>query len=421
MTNAVPNAVPTALAGIADFVLRETGVVLSSGREKALRSAMQRAAPELDPDAFLRALSDPARDQDLVDRLIDEVTVQETTFARDRGQLDAIPWRSLLQQARAAGSDTVRAWSAGCATGEEPYTLALLAAEAFGPAGPPVSILGTDISGAALAAAVTGRYRERAVRALDDPLRRRYLSRLGDGTYLVAERLRSLVRFRRHNLADDPIPPLGEASFDLVICRNVLIYFTEPLARQVTKSLRRSLRPGGTLMLGAADALRRTPPRPGAVPAQPAGPRQARDRPLRRPLIPPPPRTREQRLAAALEAADKGHRGDALGQVESLLADDPLDADANFVQGLVTLEAGEPTRAAAALRRALYTDGTFALAAFTLGRAYDVLGDDGAARRAYAQALRTLDLADERHALLLQQVDLGDIAAACRTRLSGYP
>jgi tetratricopeptide (TPR) repeat protein len=128
---------------------------------------------------------------------------------------------------------------------------------------------------------------------------------------------------------------------------------------------------------------------------------------------------REQRLAAALDAADTGDRNRALAHVGAVLAADPLDADAHFVQGMVALEAGELARAVAALRRALYTDAAFTLAAFTLGRAYDMLGDGLAARRAYARALRTLDPEDHRHELILRQVDIGDIAAACRARLRG--
>ena len=104
-----------------------------------------------------------------------------------------------------------------------------------------------------------------------------------------------------------------------------------------------------------------------------------------------------------------------------MLAGNPLDADAHFVQGLVWLAAGESAKAVAALRRALYTDATFALAAFTLGRCYDALGDISAARRAYEQALRTLDPDDHRHEMMLQQVDIGDIASACRARLAGRP
>ncbi len=100
-----------------------------------------------------------------------------------------------------------------------------------------------------------------------------------------------------------------------------------------------------------------------------------------------------------------------------LLAGDPLDADAHFIDGLVALEARRPAEAAIALRRALCADAGFGLAAFTLGRAYDELGDTLAARRSYELSLRTLDPEDDRHAQILQQVDIGDIAAACRARL----
>ena len=276
-------------------------------------------------------------------------------------------------------------------------------------------MLGTDISPAALAAAAAGQYRERAVRVLEPSLRRRYFHQAPDGSYVISDLLRRLVRFRPHNLARDTCPPPGEASFDLITCRNVLIYFSAPLVSTVIDSLERSLRPGGMLVLGAADALHRLdrPPAPRSA-RPPAGARPAvRARPLSR----GPSLSREQRLAAALEAADHGDRDGALAHVASLLAITPLDADAHFIQGLVTLESGDPAAAAVALRRALCTDARFALAAFTLGRAYDALGDTPAARRTYEQALRTLDPEDDRHERMLQQIDIGDIAAACRTRL----
>ncbi|HLQ55252.1 MAG TPA: protein-glutamate O-methyltransferase CheR [Streptosporangiaceae bacterium] len=409
------------LAEITELVRQETGMVLPAARETAILAAVDRAAPGLGPGAFLRQASEPVQGRGLVDRLIDEVTVQETTFVRHRGQLDTVPWHGLLQGAHQAASRTVRVWCAACASGEEAYTLALLADQAFAPEKAPVDVLGTDISGAALAAAAAGRYSERAIRALEPALRSRYLDREADGTYLVGQRLRELVRFRRHNLASDPFPPPGEAGFDLVACRNVLIYFEQPMVGHVIESLERSLRPGGMLMLGAADALQRTTARPANPVVLARGPARVSGRQLRRPLGRQPARPREERLAAALHAAGKGDRDAALALVVSLLADDPLDADAHFVEGLVTLEAGEPARAAAALRRALYTDATFALAAFTLGRAYDELGDEPAARRAYERVLRTLDPEDHRHEPILQQVDIGDIAAACRARLGGQP
>ncbi len=406
----------TVLAELAELVRQETGIALPVARKRAILAALERAAPGLDPGAFVRAASGPRGDRDLVNRLIDEVTVQETAFLRDRNQLDAIDWHGLHRVARAAGSGTIRVWSAGCSTGEEPYTLALLAAEAFAPARPPVDVLGTDISGAALSLASDGRYRERAVRALEPRLRRRYLDRQDDGCYLVGKGLRDLVRLRRHNLSRDPIPPPAESGFDLVMCRNVLIYLEERVVGQVIASLQRSLRPDGELVLGTADALQR----PGGPAARPGlGAVTAPERPSRRPLRSEPPVPREQRLAAALDAADQGDRDRALAQAAALLADDPLDADAHFVSGLVALEAGRPAEAVAALRKAVFADPGFGLAAFALGRAYDALGDTVAARRSYELALRTLDPDDDRHAQMLQQVDLGDIAGACRARLGG--
>ncbi len=412
------------IAAVAEFIRRETGIALTAASETAVRAALRRAAPDLDPGDFMRAAADPVRGRSLVERLIDEVTVQETTFVRDRDQLDSIPWHGLLRSARAAGSAVIRVWSAGCATGEEPYTLALLAAEAFAPAPPPVDVLGTDISGGAIAAATAARYRERAIRALDAPLRRRYLELQGDGSYLVSQRLRELVRFRRHNLVRDPAPPPGEAGFDIITCRNVLIYFEAPVAERVLEGLDSALRPDGKLLLGVADALRCTFPiaSPGS-PGNRANHPQAAQPGGRSPVPRPrtlPRKSKGQRLAAALAAAGKGYRDAALAEVQSLLVRNPLDPDAHFVYGLIVLEAGEPARAVAAFRRALYTDPTFALAAFTLGCAHDALGDKAAARRAYEQALRTLDPADTRHELLLQQIDIGDIAAACQTRLNWH-
>jgi chemotaxis protein methyltransferase CheR len=417
---------------LADVVRRETGIVTPPARAGTLQAAVARAAPGLDPAAFLAVLSDPALRGEALRRLIDEVTTKETAFVRDRGQLDAIGWHQLLDRARAAGSRVIRVWSAGCASGEEPYTLALLADEVFGPMPPPVDVLGTDVSGAALVAAAAGRYRERAVHALGEPQRDRYLDRAADGTYLAGERLRRLVRFRHHNLVKDPVPPPGEDGFDLILCRNVLIYFEQPLAAQVAGSLEQALRPGGALVVGASDALQLTTARTAAALTRP--PDLARPGLVLPGLVPqsrqpagrpsdgaPPDPSRDQQFAAALAAAGHGDRDAALAQVAAMLAADPMDADAHFIGGLITLEAGEPGQAVAALRRALYADATFALAAFTLGRAYDALGDERAARRAFEQVLRTLDPEDHRHDPILAQIDLGDIAAACRARLAGQP
>jgi chemotaxis methyl-accepting protein methylase len=164
-------------------------------------------------------------------------------FLRDGEQLDAIDWHALAESSAAAGSATIRVWCIGCATGEEAYSLALLAAEAFAPADPLVQILATDGSNAALAAAGRGRYRDDAVRALDERLRGCYFRRAGDGL-VVSERLRRAVRFMAHDLARDPIPPPRHGPFDLIVCRNL------DLDETTADRLLGALAHGGVLVVG---------------------------------------------------------------------------------------------------------------------------------------------------------------------------
>jgi chemotaxis protein methyltransferase CheR len=405
------------LTRVAALVRRETGIRIQPSQRASLRASISRAAPGADPAAFLRLAVDPVSGPTAVGRLIDEVTVNETFFFREPGALETISWRLLLERAHARGAPVVRVWSAACSTGEEAYSLAILACEAFGAADPPVQILATDISTAVLARAWEGRYRERAVRTVEPDLRSRYFAQEGNEV-VVGERPRRIVEFRRHNLARDPIPPLGEEPFDLVLCRNVLIYLDPEIVEHVIPALEQAARPDGMLILGSADTLCGTTRRLARL-AQGGKPSARRGdgpetRTLRRPVGRAP---RGATLENAVRAAGEGRTREALADTEALLALNPLDADALFLSGLVRLEAGEPAEAAESLRRALYVEPAFGLAAFQLGRAYDSLGDGPAARRAYGQALRSLEPGDGRREPFLGPIDLGDVAAACRTRL----
>ena len=383
-----------ALDLVAELVLRESGIRVQPGQHPALRSAVARALPNGDPAAFLDLVANPVEGPRAIATLSDEVTIKETFFYRDRQQLDTIAWRSLLERAQAAGSQEVRVWCAACATGEEAYTLALLACEAFAPASPPVRILATDISSAALEASRAGRYRERSLRTVAPSLRAQYFEPDGE-QLLVGGRVRSIVTFAQHNLVTGTMPPLGETAFDLIICRNVLIYFDGETADRVIDGLQRSLRPDGTLILGSADVLCGTARRLVKLESIPARKQSAptTPTPLRKPLGVP-----------------------AVAENSVLL--DPFAVETRFLQGIAELESGEALAAAESLRHVLYLDPTFGLAAFALGRAHEATGDASAARRAYQQALRTIDMSDERHDHLLEQVDLVDVATACRARLA---
>jgi chemotaxis protein methyltransferase CheR len=426
------------IGAVAALVERESGIVLGPAQLGSLEAAIARISPGMTAARLLA----PQLPAETLERLIDEITVRETFFFRHRTELDAINWPAALQRARARGENVVRVWIAGCASGEEAYTIAILACEAFGTATPPVSILATDIAASALDQTRGGHYGARAVRTLEDDVRRRYFS-AQNGTLRVNQRLQGLVDVRRHNLCGEQCPPPGCAPFDLILCRNVLIYFNPETVDRVVASLQGALWPGGRLVLGAADRLsgshrplpvarsravsdrsRRRPPRPGSPRQRPAQTARVAARPAHaEPTAGPSPavtatngQAGRERLSRALQAADRGDLDTALQIAGDVLAEDPLDAEAHFIKGVAELATEAPQAAVDSLRRALYADPSSSLAAFHLARAHDALGEWAPARRAYEQVLRTLEH-DHEERSVAQQRDVGEITAACRARL----
>jgi chemotaxis methyl-accepting protein methylase len=424
------------LVRVADLVRRESGMVLGGSQLAALQAAIARVAPGMTAERLLDSMSSAAT----LDRLIDEVTVRETFFFRHRTELDTIDWHRALRAARARGSEAIRVWIVGCASGEEAYTIAILACEALGASAPAVRILATDIAPTALAEARQGRYGARAVRMLDGDQCRRYFTP-DRGMLCVTDRLRGLVHVARHNLVRDAIPPLGWPPFDLILCRNVLIYFDQETVDRLVASLQGALWRDGRLLLGAADRIsgqRRQPTRPGPAGRPARGPRR-RAQPAPAPRRPAPGRATpapgiespagrspraaaadgealRERLMPALQAADRGDLEAALRIAGDALAEDPLNAEAHFITGVAELARAAPRAAVEALRRALYADPSSSLAAFHLARAHDALGEPVPARRAYEQVLRTLERDTEQRSAAQTQ-DLADIGAACRSRL----
>ena len=220
---------------------RACGMALSSGARPALGEAVRRAARELGlaREPYLSRLLDgePAA----VTALVEQAVVGETCFYRHPEQVAALA-RHLASLPPAL---PVSAWSAGCASGEEAYTLAMVLRDLGRPAGRD-RVLGTDVSARALEVAREGRYGEWSLRQLPAALRARHFTADGEAVRVI-EPLRAPVRFERHNLLGPA--PLG-APFDLVVCRNVLLYFKPEAARALLGRLHGALRPGGLLLVG---------------------------------------------------------------------------------------------------------------------------------------------------------------------------
>jgi chemotaxis protein methyltransferase CheR len=179
--------------------------------------------------------------------------VPETYFLRNVEQFNAF---AAIIRARVARGAPVRVLSAGCSTGEEAYSLSIVAHETLGVHGArAVEILGLDIHSAALERARAARYGQWSLRQTPELIRERYFTVEGD-RHVVCPAVRERVRFERANLVQDCRKLLEPESFDVVFCRNVLMYFTPEAASQVVETLRQVLRPGGFLFLGHAENLR---------------------------------------------------------------------------------------------------------------------------------------------------------------------
>ena len=399
------------------LVAGRSGMVFAPNRrveaETGIARAMKRAG-DGDRAAYLRRLhGDPGA----LDDLVDEVTVGETHFMRDPDQLELIRREILpaLAVRRNAGGAPPRVWSAGCASGEEAYTLAILLEQcglhedAF--------VLGTDLSTSALARARAAAYSAWSMRGVSGEFLEAYF-RPASRRRVVMSRLRERVHFGRLNLVgDEPYASAGAMAMDLVLCRNVLIYFDHETAGRIAARLFDALAPGGVLLTGGADLLlggfapfevtvtpvglvyRRpqaeAPPAPRA--ARPSPPLAATER-----LPPPPPLPAAPVAETPPSAPAPDLERDAFDRVTALanakgaadaervarasLRRHPLDARLHYLRATLLLTLGHEHEAEEATERALYLDRSLAVAHFFLGTLLRMRGERGAALRAFRNA-----------------------------------
>jgi len=198
------------------------------------------------------------RDQEL-SAIMDILTTNETYFFREEFQLNAFSGEilpELRQKKEKRGDRTLRIWSAGCSTGEEPYTIAMLIIESGFFRGWKVEIVGTDISHRVLQHARKGVYGASSFRTTEEGRIRRFFQEQ-DGLYRISDEVRSLVSISHLNLLDENrMILLGK--MDVIFCRNVIIYFDQVAKKRVVESFYRSLREGGYLLLGHSESLLNT-------------------------------------------------------------------------------------------------------------------------------------------------------------------
>ncbi|MCI0533843.1 MAG: tetratricopeptide repeat protein [Verrucomicrobiales bacterium] len=264
-----PGPVPEILCSrVSAFVAETMGLHFPPERWADLQRGLAAAAVELgfaDVVACVQGLLSPPITQARLRVLASHLTVGETYFFREKKTFDVLTEHVFpeLIRSKRNGELRLRLWSAGCCTGEEPYSLAILLQQII----PDlldwhVTILATDINERFLQKAAKGLYGEWSFREAPTRFKERYFQREADRQYSILPGLRKRVAFAQFNLVEDAYPSLATDTnaMDLIFCRNVLMYFTPPQIQNVVRNLRHALVDGGWLVVGSSESLRALSP-----------------------------------------------------------------------------------------------------------------------------------------------------------------
>ena len=378
--------------------------------ERGLRQALGHS-PDFSPEKYLAWLGTLPDESPEWRQLASSLTVGETYFFRDRLCFDALEQQilpDLITDRRSAGILRLRLWSAGCATGPEPYSLAILLDQLLPDRTAwSVTILATDINPVALDLAQRGLYNEWALRETPQRIIDRYFHHRGKDTFELIPAIQRMVTFAPLNLAKDSFPALmtNTNAMDLLLSRNVLMYFTGDVQRAVVARLRESLATGGWLIVAPAEAstelFRPLVPvnlpgaifyrksqnafmaslpslHPETVVPELQGPMCSTDEPVDSCVdqsratvsieekIPHRP-DRVINLQSVRVLADQGHLEQARCLCETVLAQERMNPEVSLLHAAICQEQGDIHAAIEAISRAIYLDPDSAAAHFMLG------------------------------------------------------
>lgn len=435
-----------------DHIIKSTGLAYYLDKDHELA---EKIAKRLDAlgipgcSGYLDLLAGTSAGDGELDELVADLTIGETYFFRHEEQFDALRRVALpiiLQRNRTRRQ--LRIWSAGCSTGAEAYSLSILLKREFSEelAGWDVSILGTDINRKFLVQAREGSFGDWTLRNSSEELKGSCFERR-DGSWRIRDRYREGVSFQYHNLVKHPYPSLlhNLTAFDLILCRNVMIYFAPQAARDCVSRFHGSLLDDGWLLTGYAEMNPdlfhsfRGVSVPGAVlfqkgiepDAAASGPAPAwrppslpelpiLSQPLRADPAPPPAESAVSNGATARirELADRAEWQAASKLCRGLIEKDSLDPLGHFYYALVLEQMGRAREAVESLDRAVYLDRRFTLAHYHKGLYLQKNRDGGGAAKSFENVLELLENTDP--ALTFPEADgitAADLAELARMQL----
>lgn len=429
---------------VRDYLAAEAGLAFDESRRAALSAVVGdrlMTAGSAGVTEYLASLTGTSG-ADERQRLLDAVTVQETQFFRNPPQIEGLRRRVLPELLRrtVGRGRPLTIWSAGCSTGEEPYTLAMMLLELSPVLAQPgtVRILGTDVSAEALRAAARATYTGRSLGSMPPTVGDRWLEPRPGGALGVRDQVRRLVELRLHNLVTEPAP-FEPGEVDLVVCRNVTIYFDRATTSRLIGGFHDVLAEGGYLLLGHSETLWQVSDAFSLMPvgdaffyrrADGAAPSVTRRARSRTPASAP--------VGAARPAAPGAAAGSSAPNGELLLVDAqiafadgqydvaarvaggaidaaPLLTEAYLLLAQSRTSVGDDDAAVDPLRKAVYLDPSHAPAHFMLASVLSRLGQHGPSAVSYRAAARALEMAPTGgHAAFLGGRDPRELASLCR-------
>ncbi len=397
----------------------ELGLHFPKSRWMDLERGIRAATDELgfeDPAECAEWLVSTRLTKPHLETLAAHLTIGETYFFRDPPVFDFLATHVLpeLIRARRDTGRQIRIWSAGCCTGEEPYSIAITLARLLPDiADWRITILATDVNPRFLKKAAEGRYGAWSFRGAPESARAQCFHGMQDGTSEISLPIRRMVTFAALNLAEDVYPSLinNTNAMDVIFCRNVLMYFSRAHATRVAAKLHASLMDGGWLFPSPAEVSMDVFPqfemvrqpgvlvfrKHGTTPAHPPAPlRPPKIAPAR---IPAPKRAAVAPVSKAEEKiepsadiglarrlANEGRLAEALAECERAISAHRLVAAGHYLRGVILQEKGALAEARVALRRALFLDPDFIVAHFSLGNLLRQQGRATDAARSFENA-----------------------------------
>ncbi|WP_307255683.1 CheR family methyltransferase [Oikeobacillus pervagus] len=232
-----------------DFIIsvkRKTGIDLSLYKEAQMKRRLTSLYEKRGFHSFKEFFEAMAKDRNLLNEFLDRMTINVSEFYRNAKRWEVLEKKILPRLL--SENKRLKIWSAACSTGEEPYTIAIILSQ-FVPLSE-ISILASDIDENAIQKAKMGVYSERSLAEVPSHMKKKYFRKEGD-YFVLAEEIKRTVMFRKQNLLADHF----DSNFDLIVCRNVLIYFTEEAKDILYHKFNQALKPGGVFFVGSTEQI----------------------------------------------------------------------------------------------------------------------------------------------------------------------